>query len=99
MNESIRIRIHVQNAQFIAVKQIALANENLLKQIQSLAKICIYSLLAAGKIIFAGNGASFADTQHPSSEFVSQFMLDRAPLASIALGVNNSTLSVIGNNY
>lgn len=52
-----------------------------------------------GKIIFAGNGGSFADAQHLSAEFTSRFMFDRAPLASIALVTNNSAISAIGNYY
>ena len=60
---------------------------------------CLASLRAGGKIIFAGNGGSFADAQHLSAEFTSRLMLDRAPHASIALGTNNSALSAVGNDY
>lgn len=42
------------------------------------------SLRAGDKIIFAGNGGSFADAQHLSAEFTSRFLFDRAPLASLA---------------
>ena len=50
-------------------------------------------------VIFAGNGGSFADVQHLSAEFISRFLFDRAPLPSLALGTNNSAISVIGNDY
>jgi D-sedoheptulose 7-phosphate isomerase len=56
-------------------------------------------LRTGGKIIFAGNGGSFADAQHLSAEFISRFMFDRAPLASLVLGANNSAISAIGNDY
>jgi D-sedoheptulose 7-phosphate isomerase len=56
-------------------------------------------LQAGGKVIFAGNGGSFADAQHLSAEFISRFMFDRAPLASLVLGANNSAISAIGNDY
>ncbi len=83
----------------IAVKQALLDDAGLLAQIEALAARCISSLRAGGKIIFAGNGGSFADAQHLSAEFVSRFKFDRAPLASLALGTNNSAISAIGNDY
>ena len=93
--ESIRTEI----AASIAVKQLVLADDALLQQISALAQACVAALKAGGKIIFAGNGGSFADAQHLSAEFTSRFMFDRAPLASIALGTNNSAISAIGNDY
>lgn len=83
----------------IAVKQLLLQDEKLLSQIDQLAYRCVTSLRAGGKIIFAGNGGSFADAQHLSAEFVSRFKFDRAPLASLALGTNNSAISAVGNDY
>lgn len=62
------------------------------------SEICI-SLNNGNKIIFAGNGGSFADAQHLSAEFVSRLKFNRAPLASVVLGANNSTISAIGNDY
>ena len=76
-----------------------LADDALLQQVSVLAQACVAALKAGGKIIFAGNGGSFADAQHLSAEFTSRFMFDRAPLASIALGTNNSSISAIGNDY
>lgn len=83
----------------IAVKQELLDNEALLGQIHQLALTCLASLRAGGKIIFAGNGGSFADAQHLSAEFTSRFLFNRAPLASIVLAANNSAISAIGNDY
>ena len=34
-----------------------------------------------------------------AGEFVSRFMIDRAPLPALALGTNSSNLSAIGNDY
>ena len=70
----------------IAVKQALLQDEVLLTQVEALARQCVAALRAGGKIIFAGNGGSFADAQHLSAEFVSRFKFDRAPLASLTLG-------------
>jgi D-sedoheptulose 7-phosphate isomerase len=83
----------------ISVKQQVLADEFLLKQVVALADSCVAALRAGGKIIFCGNGGSFADAQHLSAEFTSRFMFDRASLASIALGTNSSTLTALGNDY
>ncbi len=83
----------------IAVKQALLEDEHIFKQLEILARQCIDALRDGGKIIFAGNGGSFADAQHLSAEFVSRFKFDRVPLASLALGTNNSAMSAIGNDY
>lgn len=91
--------IRDQIASSIAVKQAILADENLIGQIEKLAAHCVQCLQAGGKVIFAGNGGSFADAQHLSAEFISRFMFDRAPLASLVLGANNSAISAIGNDY
>ena len=91
--------IRTEIAASIAVKQLVLADDALLQQVSALAQACVAALKAGGKIIFAGNGGSFADAQHLSAEFTSRFMFDRAPLASIALGTNNSAISAIGNDY
>jgi len=83
----------------IAVKQLLLGNTKLLQQIEQLTHTCIQSIKSGGKIIFAGNGGSFADAQHLSAEFTSRFLFNRTPLASLALGTNNSAISAIGNDY
>ena len=92
-------QIRAQIEASIAVKQALLVDSALRGQIQQLAENCLACLKAGGKIIFAGNGGSFADAQHLSAEFTSRFLLDRAPLASIVLAANNSAISAIGNDY
>jgi len=52
-----------------------------------------------GKVIFAGNGGSFSDSQHLAAEFVSRFTTDRNPLPALALATNSSNLTAIGNDY
>jgi D-sedoheptulose 7-phosphate isomerase len=94
-----RSYIRAQIEASIAVKQALLANSALQGQVQHLAEKCLASLKAGGKVIFAGNGGSFADAQHLSAEFTSRFLFDRAPLASIVLAANNSAISAIGNDY
>lgn len=52
-----------------------------------------------GMTMFCGNGGSAADAQHLAAELQGRFLHDRAPLAAIALSVNSSTLTAIGNDY
>lgn len=78
----------------------SLLNDNaLLQQVISLAEQCTSALKAGGKVIFCGNGGSFADAQHLSAEFTSRFLFDRSGLPSLALGTNSSAMTAIGNDY
>ena len=94
-----RLNISDQIEASIAVKQALLTDAKLIGQIEKLTSASLKCLRAGGKIIFAGNGGSFADAQHLSAEFTSRFMFDRDPLPSLVLGANNSAISAIGNDY
>jgi D-sedoheptulose 7-phosphate isomerase len=83
----------------IKVKKLLLDSSDNLKLIEDLVIECIKSLKTAGKIIFCGNGGSFADSQHLTAEFISKLRFDRNPLPAIALGTNSSNLTAIGNDY
>ena len=83
----------------IATKTMLLSDDALMQQIFDLAERCTVALRAGGKIIFCGNGGSFADAQHLSAEFTSRFLFDRPGLPSIALGTNSSAMTAIGNDY
>lgn len=98
-NAKVLCQIREQVEASISVKKVLLSDVGLLSQIERLACTCLKSLRAGGKLIFAGNGGSFADAQHISAEFTSRFMFDRAPLPSLALGTNNSSITAIGNDY
>ena len=83
----------------IEVKQHLLNNHDNLIVLEKLVNDCIKSLKNGGKIIFCGNGGSFADSQHLTAEFISKLRFDRNPLPAIALGTNSSNLTAIGNDY
>jgi len=51
------------------------------------------------KLMVAGNGGSAADSQHLVAEFVSRLTVDRRALPAIALTVDTSILTAIGNDY
>jgi len=83
----------------IEVKQLLLDSSDNLIILEKLVIECIKSLKNGGKIIFCGNGGSFADSQHLTAEFISKLRFDRSPLPAIALGTNSSNLTAIGNDY
>ena len=66
---------------------------------RDITRACVWALRDGGKLLFAGNGGSAADAQHIAGEFVSRLNFDRAPLAAIALSVDTSVLTAIGNDY
>lgn len=68
-------------------------------QIEHAAQMCIASLRSGGKVIFCGNGGSAADSQHLAAELMGRFMFDRNPLTALALTVDTSALTAIGNDY
>ena len=51
------------------------------------------------KVMLCGNGGSAADSQHMVAEFVNRFRIDRAALPALALTVDTSVLTAIGNDY
>jgi D-sedoheptulose 7-phosphate isomerase len=83
----------------IDVKASMLGNKALIQQVYELADKCSQVLRKGGKVIFCGNGGSFADAQHLSAEFTSRFLFDRPGLPSLALGTNSSAMTAIGNDY
>ena len=83
----------------IEVKSALLHEKDCISCINEIVQSILNSLRSGNKIIFAGNGGSFADSIHLTAEFVSRFMVERDPLAAISLGVNNSILTAVGNDY
>lgn len=83
----------------LAVHQALAADDALQARLAELADWCLDAVRKGGKIIFAGNGGSFADAQHLAAEFVSRLQFDRRPLASVALATNSSVMSAVGNDY
>ena len=52
-----------------------------------------------GKVLICGNGGSAADAQHMAAEFVNRFIIDRPPLAAVALTTDTSIITSIGNDF
>jgi D-sedoheptulose 7-phosphate isomerase len=83
----------------IEVKSTVLKDPELLGLMQEIADTVCDCITRGGKVIFAGNGGSFADSIHLAAEFVCRFKIDREPLPAISLGANPSIVSAVGNDY
>ena len=81
----------------IQVKEAVLAHQ--VSLIEEMAGMIITVYKNGGKVITFGNGGSAADAQHLAAELVGRFKLERKGLPALALSVNTSTLTSIGNDY
>jgi len=75
------------------------AAEVLAKPIASAVSALVGCITAGGKVLACGNGGSAADAQHFAAEFVGRFERERPGLAALALTVDSSILTAIGNDY
>ena len=83
----------------IDTKQDMLADSEMLSIIENSAKAIIETFKSGGKVLTAGNGGSAADAQHLAAEFVGKFAYNRHALNAIALTINSSITTAIGNDY
>lgn len=71
----------------------------LAQQFEQVLTRCEAAYRAGNKLMFMGNGGSAADAQHLAAELVVRFKLDRPGLPALALTVDSSALTAIGNDY
>ena len=83
----------------ISAKERLLASAETIATIARVSEVMIESLRAGHKLLLFGNGGSAADSQHIAAEFVGRFAFDRPALPALALSVNTSALTAIGNDY
>ena len=57
------------------------------------------SLSAGGKLLLMGNGGSAADSQHIAAELIGRFKKERKAIPALALTVDSSSLTALGNDY
>ena len=81
------------------VLETAAQSEHFLNQLVTISDAIVNCFKAGGKVLLAGNGGSAADAQHIAGEFLSRLNFDRAPLPAIALTVDTSVLTAVGNDY
>lgn len=68
--------------------------------IEHAANLIINAFKAGNKLLICGNGGSAADAQHIAAEMVGKFYrIDRPALPAIALNVNTSIITAIGNDF
>jgi len=82
-----------------SVKEALLADTATLEKIAAMAQLLIDTYRRGGKSLWAGNGGSAADAQHMAAELVNKFRLNRSGLPAMALTVDTSILTAIGNDY
>jgi D-sedoheptulose 7-phosphate isomerase len=68
-------------------------------QVIALVELLAETFTQGGKVLIFGNGGSAADAQHMAAEFVNRFLIDRPPLAAIALTTDSSIITSIGNDF
>lgn len=71
----------------------------LLNGFEQWVMLCENTLRAGNKLMFIGNGGSAADAQHLAAELVVRFKLNRKGLPALALTVDSSALTAIGNDF
>jgi D-sedoheptulose 7-phosphate isomerase len=83
----------------IATKQSLLSNTEVVSTIAKVSEILVNALKQGNKVLLFGNGGSAADAQHIAAELVGRFAFDRPALPALALSVNTSCVTAIGNDY
>jgi D-sedoheptulose 7-phosphate isomerase len=83
----------------IKVKERLLGNVEALATIVHVSEILIKAMRSGNKLVCFGNGGSAADAQHIVAEFVGRFAFDRPALPALALSVNTSCVTAVGNDY
>jgi D-sedoheptulose 7-phosphate isomerase len=83
----------------LALHERVLADQEIATTLMNAAVAASKSISVGGKIVFAGNGGSFADAQHLAAEFIGNMGVPRPSLPSLTLGTNHSSTSAIGNDF
>jgi len=83
----------------IAVKQRLLGSAEVVAAVARVSEVLVAALDQGNKVLLFGNGGSAGDAQHIAAEFVGRFAFDRPALPALALSVNTSCVTAIGNDY
>lgn len=73
--------------------------ENLADRLAAAAGLVAEALARGNKVMFCGNGGSAADSQHLAAELVGRYRRNRPGWAALALTVDTSALTAIGNDF
>ena len=82
-------------------QHIALAERigDLLPDVRAVGRRLIEVYESGGRLYSFGNGGSAADAQHLAAELVARYRRERRPLPAVALSVDPSVVTAIGNDY
>jgi len=69
------------------------------RDILAACRLVVDCVTSGHKVLFCGNGGSAADAQHLAAELVGRNVSERRALPGIALTVDTSILTAIGNDY
>jgi D-sedoheptulose 7-phosphate isomerase len=98
--ESIVINyVRSEIAKSVEVFSAMLSDAQLLETVLRVGQMCARTVRAGGKVMFCGNGGSAADCQHLAAELVGKLVFDRPAMAGLALTVDTSALTAVGNDF
>ncbi len=98
-SDALRALLRDRIGRSIELKEALLKDEHFQGLVMHVAMQIVKSLERGGKVFFFGNGGSAADAQHLAAEFTGRFLKERRALPALALSVNSSSLTAIGNDY
>lgn len=96
---SLGLMVQQRIRESMAVKEALLRSDELIALVVDVGRDLAKALSAGGRAFLFGNGGSAADAQHITAELVGRYKLERPALPVVALTVNTSTLTAIGNDY
>ena len=86
-------------AKTVGVMQAMAGDADLQREVGRVAEACAGAIASGGKVMFCGNGGSAADSQHLAAELVGKLVFDRPGMAGLALTVDTSAITAIGNDF
>jgi D-sedoheptulose 7-phosphate isomerase len=97
--EGFEERIVQSMEESIAVKRQLVSSQETIATIARVSELIVEAMDQGNKLMLFGNGGSAADAQHIAAEFVGRFAFNRPALPALALSVNTSCVTAIGNDY
>ncbi len=79
--------------------EVARRVDKLLPKVDEVARRLIETYEQGGRVFAFGNGGSAADAQHLAAELIGRYKRDRRSLPAVALSVDPSVVTAIGNDY
>jgi D-sedoheptulose 7-phosphate isomerase len=99
ITDSLEARVKGRIQESVAVKEALLRDGELIRLVAEVGRSLAEALRAGHRAFLFGNGGSAADAQHIAAELVGRYKLERPGLPVVALTVNTSCLTAIGNDY